>query len=159
MSNNHRPQNPRHYVPKDLVCHKEFLYVVREKSLYLPLLQLGLSDLQIWNHNHIHLLGKLHLPCSIYHQVDLEQWLLQPDLCFRIPYWTIPSHAWHQISIHGTGLNPSGYRMFPPILQMMISFLYLGPQTKQGPFLLGEGQMIAFKNIILLLDHILKPKS
>ena len=50
MSNNHRPQNSRHYVLRYLIGHKEFLHVGRENSSYifvLQLLQLGLLDLRI----------------------------------------------------------------------------------------------------------------
>ena len=89
MSNNHRPRNSCYYVPRDLVRHNEFLHAGREDSSYLSiprLLQLGLSDRYIWDHHLIHLLGELHPECSRYHQLDPEQWLLQIDLFFGLPY-------------------------------------------------------------------------
>ena len=152
MSNNYHAYNSLHYVPRHLVCHKEFLYVGREDSSYpsIPqLLQWGLMDHHIWDHHHIHLLGELHPSCSRYHQLGPKQWSLQTYLCFGIPYWTSPLNAWHDVSIRHGALNPSFYKKIPPILQMMILFLYLGSQTKPGPFLPGEGQMIACKHLLL----------
>ena len=85
MFNNHCPKNSRHHVPRDLICHKEFLYVGEENSSYLFVLQIGLLDFCIYDQHHIHLIGEIHLLCLRYHQLGLEQWLLQPDPCFGFP--------------------------------------------------------------------------